>query len=423
MVKQLSETLYVLDTAVLQLTNRRDVSYGVEARGMASTAQHVRWGAADNQPNLMHRLIQNNNQVRAQLESARDMIYGSGLGFFRRVNENGQVRLDPFSDARLEDWMWETGLQNYCIAAINQRVDAANHFTRFEWDPAKRWYHLEISDAFVTRIALPEGGRITHYCTNPYFGEGRSYDDKATERLPAFDRRNPEANQVETVTILHSKEEIPGQPFYAFPSWWCAQEWIELANLIPTFHKSGITNGYNIKYLIRMPQDYFDKEGNRTADEKSVKKKWGDFSDNLSNWLAGKKNVNKTMLVKYLRGSDGKMLDNVDVIPLKNEMSDDAYARVWEMAGVSIANSMGILPTLAGVNPGKGNDSGSQIRVMADYQQHFRTPVHRHLVTEPIQHALRAMGYRDVVPLFKEVQITTLDANPTGAQAVVNSGS
>lgn len=117
------------------------------------------------------------------------------------------------------------------------------------------------------------------------------------------------------------------------------------------------------------------------------------------------------------------MSDNIDVIPLKNEMSDDAYSKVWEMSNLSIANSMGILPTLAGVSPGKGNDSGSQIRVMANYQQHFRTPVPRQTIIKPIRHAIRAMGFRDVIPMFKDVQITTLDKNPTGVQAAVNHGA
>ena len=114
------------------------------------------------------------------------------------------------------------------------------------------------------------------------------------------------------------------------------------------------------------------------------------------------------------------MLDNVDVQPLKNEMSDEAYEKVWEIANRSIANSIGLLPTLAGVNPGKGNDSGSQIRVMAEFQQHFRTPIHRHFVLEDVRLALRSLGYTDVIPKFQDVQITTLDANPTGSQAVIN---
>ena len=59
---------------------------------------------------------------------------------------------------------------------------------------------------------------------------------------------------------------------------------------------------------------------------------------------------------------------------------------------------------------------------MADYQQHFRTPIHRHIVLMSVNYALRMMGYRDVIAGFKEVQITTLDVVPTGAQAVINHG-
>jgi hypothetical protein len=197
-----------------------------------------------------------------------------------------------------------------------------------------------------------------------------------------------------------------------------------VANLIPLFHKSGLQNGYNIKYLIKMPMDYFDKEGGKDLTPKEVKAKWATFGENMRKWLSGVDNVNKGMLVRYLRGEDGKALDSIDVIPLKNEMSDDAYSKVWEMANVSITNAVGILPVLGGVTPGsKSGDSGSQVRTVADYQQHFRTPVQRQILLEPIQMALRIMGYKDVLPAFKEVQLTTLDKNPTGKQAVVNHGA
>ena len=83
-----------------------------------------------------------------------------------------------------------------------------------------------------------------------------------------------------------------------------------------------------------MPKDYFEGSGQRPLDEKETKKKWADFGANLDKWMAGDENVNKTMLVKYLRGTDGKAQDNVDVIPLKNEMSDTAYSLVWEMANI-----------------------------------------------------------------------------------------
>lgn len=426
MVTQISNNFFILNeggnnAALLQLTGSRDASFGGSAWPQYDAFEHVRWGSGDNQPNVMRSLIEKNTIVESLLESLRDMIYASGVGFFKKEVIDGKTRLTEFVDPRLEDWAWATDLQDYVVSAIAQRVDNANIFTKWRYDPMEDWFTLSVLDSFKTRIGRPEKGGGFHI--NPYFGFSKYFAPGDTEKLAAFDRNDLDFNKRKTATVSHSRHKLAGQPFYAFPSWWCAEEAIELANLIIAFHKNGILNGYNIKYLIRMPQDHFDKEGGRNVDSKMVKKRWNDFGDNLSNWLAGQKNVNKTMLVKYMRGSDGKAMDNVDVVPLKNEMSDDAYDKVFKNANQSIANSIGLLPTLAGVNPGSGNDSGSQIRVMADYQQHFRTPVHRLYVLKDINMALRLMGYKDVQAGFKEVQITTLDTNPTGAQAVVNQNN
>ncbi len=381
--------------------------------------RHVPWGQFDDQPNRMAKLVEQNNQVRPLLEATRDMIYGTGIGFFSRIVEGKKVHLEPFEDSQLTDWSYETELQNYAIAAINERVTNANHFTRFEFT-LEGLPLLSISDGFTTRIGRPVGGRVPCYWQNPTFG-GFACQQDLSQQIARFDRTDPTRN---VVSIFHSREHISGNPFYAFPSWWCSRDWIEVANLIPLFHKSGLKNGYNIKYLIKMPKDYFDMEGNRTLEPEEIRKKWAEFSNGLKGWLSGVDNVNKSLLVRYLRDNDGKATDAIDVIPMKNEMSDDAYGKVWEMANISITNAVGILPVLGGVTPGsKSGDSGSQVRTVADYQQHFRTPVQRQILLEPIQMALRIMGYKDVVPAFKEVQLTTLDKNPTGKEAVVNHNS
>lgn len=403
--------------AVVQLTNSRDQSFGVSALA-GGTGKHVFWGANDNKPNEMNRLKEQNNQVKPLLEAQRDMIYGSGLGFFKRIIADGKQQLEPYIDSQLLDWQFETELQDYIIGAINERVTNANPFTRFSFT-VNGMPILEVADSFATRIGRATKGKpVSEYFLNPNFGDRGSFNDADSISIPAFNKRDPKAN---IVSILHCREHISGNPWYDFPSWWLSKDWIELANLIPLFHKSGIKNGYNLKYLIKMPRDYFDKEGTKELDAKVIAGKWAAFGENLKQWLSGVDNVNKSLLTRYLRTEDGKALDSIDVVPLKNEMSDDAYSKVWEMANVSITNGVGILPVLGGVTPGsKSGDSGAQIRVVADYQQHFRTPVHRQIVLTPVVHALRLMGYTDVIPAFTGVQLTTLDANPNGKAAVVN---
>lgn len=423
-MESLSENTFLIPSeqngAVLQLVGRDQVFGSSLLLTHSSGLDHIPWGREDNQPNQMAKLVEQNNQVRPLLEASRDMIYGTGLGFFRKIYEGQTIKLEPYIDSKLEDWSYQTELANYIIAAINERVTNANHFTRFEFTP-EGLPLLSISGSFTTRIGRPVGNKVTTYLQNPWFGEGWGQALEKSEVMPAFDRRDPMRN---IVSIFHSREHISGNPFYAFPSWWCAREWIELANLIPLFHKSGLKNGYNIKYLIKMPKDYFDQEGGRDLEPAAIQAKWAKFGESLKSWLSGVDNVNKSLLVRYLRSEDNKALESIDVEPLKNEMSDDAYAKVNDMAGVAITNAAGILPVLGGVTPGsKSGDSGSQIRVVADYQQHFRTPVQRQILLEPVNMALRILGYTDVVPAFKEVQLTTLDKNPTGKEAIVNHGS
>jgi len=405
--------------AVVSLTGGRDQSFGVLSAQGGMTYAHVPWGANDDKPNEMNRLKAQNNQVEPLLEAMRDMIYGSGLGFFKQIIEDGKERLEPYIDAKLKDWAFETELQNYIIGSINERVTNANPFTRFEFTPDGMPL-LSVSDSFITRIGRPtaKGKPITEFHLNPNFGDRSSFNPNDSEKVPAFDKRNPKAN---IASILHCREHVSGQPFYDFASWWLSKDWIELANLIPLFHISGIKNGYNLKYLIKMPRDYFDKDGDKELDSKVVAAKWTAFGENLKKWLSGVDNVNKSLLVKYLRAEDGKALDSVDVVPIKNDAKDDAYSTVWEMANVSITNGVGILPVLGGVTPGsKSGDSGAQVRVVADYQQHYRTPIHRHIVLEPVVYALRILGYTDIVPAFKGITLTTLDKNPNGKEAVLN---
>jgi hypothetical protein len=419
---QLSNNVFVVETqntnAIVQLSGWRDQTYGASSIYQAKYdhLDHARWGAADNMPNAMRRLIEKNNQVRPELVTLRDMIYGSG-GCWKQIDSEGKIK--PFYDPKLAKWEKETKLARYEIAAINQLIDNANIFSRIEWDVVKGYPKLSISDSFHTRIQRPKdiSKGITHYQVNPYFGEMQHFDTKETATIPAF---SSEELDTDLVQILHSKEDIPGNPFYAFPTWWGSADWIELANMIPMFHKSGIKNGYNIKYLIKMPQDYFSGDGGQELTDKEVQDNWNKLEGKLKSMLSGEDKVNKSMLIKYMRGVDGKMMDNIDVIPLKNEMSDNAYSTILEMANLSIANSIGLLPTIAGVNPGKGNDSGSQIRVMADFQQAFRTVIPRTLITEAVNECVWKMGYENVFRWFDGITLTTLDANKEGKEDTSN---
>jgi hypothetical protein len=139
--------------AILQLTGSRDASFGGSKNWSQYDAlDHVRWGAGDNQPNVMRKAIEKNTTVQSLLESLRDMIYASGVAFYKKETVDGKSKVVEYTDSRLEDWSCHTDLQDYVISAINQRVDNANIFTKWQYDPINDWFLLSVLDSFKTRI-------------------------------------------------------------------------------------------------------------------------------------------------------------------------------------------------------------------------------------------------------------------------------
>lgn len=383
----------------------------------SSGVSHVPWGVMDNQPNTLAKLSAKNGQVLSTLDTLRDFLFGNGITFKKKVIEGDKV-VDTYEvyDPRLEDLMGEHKIQEEFLKAIVEYVTNANVFYRYELDTKTDLLKIGVSDCFFTRIKLDDK-KNRSYIYNPGFGQYGVISNESME-IPALDR-----SKKQLLAIDHKKIHRSGNPYYSYPAWWATQTWIELANLIPLFHKSGIENGYNLKYLIKMPKNYFDKDaGGKELTSKEIQNKWKEFSESMKKFLSGVDNVDKTILSKYTFGEDGKAMSGIEIEPIKNFMSDDAYTKVFEMSGLAIANAGNILPTMAGVNPGKGNDSGSQIRVMSDYQQHFRTAAIREVLLDPFKFWLKQNKFdRLIFPDIEAIQITTLNENKSGTQTTTSA--
>lgn len=421
-MKQIEENVFMIEhgqgDASFLLKQERDQVFGSGGVYAPSGITHVPWGVLDNQPNTLAKLAAKNGQVLATLDTVRDFLFGKGITFRKKIIEGDKlVGSYEYFNQRLDDLFGEHEINKVYMQAIVQYATNANVFFKHEVDIRRNEYKLGISDSFFTRILVDNQGN-RKYVTNPNFGNLGTNLAESTE-IPKFDPYNPRAS---FLSIQHQSIHRAGNPYYSYPAWWATETHIELANLIPLFHKSGLNNGYNIKYLIKMPKDYFDKEGGKELTSKEIAKKWTDWSEKMKKFLSGVENADKTMISRYIRDDAGKPLPAIEIEPIKNLMTDDAYSKVSEMTSLAISNAGGVLPTLAGIASGKGNDSGSQIRVMSDYQQHFRTPAVREILLAPIKVWLKENGFdRLVFPDIEATTITTLDTTKQGTQATTTS--
>ncbi|WP_428657583.1 hypothetical protein [Runella sp.] len=380
---------------------------------------HYPWGLRDDKPNQMHKLMSANDKALQLLRTQTKYIVGGGVGAFRKIVENRKTIYEPYETHELQDWMEAAEVQDFFKALAWQWSFSWNSFANISlsYQAGRFFARPTVRDLFTIRAGriLAGESRIQRFFLSDKFATPY-YNAAPKIAVPAFDPAFPTAF---AESIMHVKEPIPGQPFYAFAGWWGGEKWLEVSNLIPQFHISGLKNGYNIKYMIKIPVDYFIQQG--IIEEDAQRAAFATLQSNFDKWLSGVNNVNKALITRYFMDSTGKQVSGIIIEPLNNPLSDEAYTRVSTTADVAHASSHGILPSLAGIDTGsKLGGSGSELRLAYDYAK-MMTATDRQAQIKPILAAARISGVlpRDVTFQVIDAQMTTLDANPTGTQNVI----
>ncbi|RDC63276.1 hypothetical protein [Adhaeribacter pallidiroseus] len=382
----------------------------------------AKWGADNLKPQNMLHLVYGNHIKPQLIYTSRDFLLGSRLSIFERkivtnpTTGKNEIALEPVINPQLEDWLEETDADNYMRSAAYNLEFAHNVFTSFSLDTSSN-LTLKSWDCTDVRAAqmLAKQQNIEQYLLHP---DWANYKESDLANLPAFDRINPTKFGD---FMYHGRDRVPGQPYYDVPPWWGTEEWTRVSNLIPNFHKSGLKNGYNIKYHIKIPANYFDQF--KTNDEK--KKEETRLMGVMNEMLAGTENADKAFVSKFLVDANGKQIPGWEILPIENKMSDDAYTNVNNQSNIAHTSGHGIDPSLAGIDTGgKLGGSGSEKRI--SYQLHIalRTPNKRKILLEPFNKVAKPIlkwWPREQFIGFEDISLTTLDQNPTGQQKTVNN--
>lgn len=371
---------------------------------------HIQWGVRDDLPNRKMKLLQDNPTKMQLVITSRNFVIGAGIGVFKNTFnvETGEFELKPFYSKAIEMWLRQERIQNYASEAAFQQAFSGNIFTNLSYNRRTNTASLRVKDVFMTRAKSPEniGQPVSSYLLNPQFGMP-FFSIENNIPVAAY---NPAQPQRHLESIWHGKDDIPGQPHYAFKPWWFTETWTQITDLIAQFHINGLKNGYNIKYHIRIPEEYYDKLGDTIEEREAAK---DELSRNMDKWLAGVENVNKAMITHYLSEQYGTgKTAGIEIIELKNNLPDDAYTTLNETANRYQTSGHGVLPVLGGVDTGsKFGGSGSELRVAAQYHEDYNTYSDRHILTEPIRYAADMMGWDDDIVFWPKriLPIPTLD--------------
>jgi hypothetical protein len=411
---KLSKHVYVTQNALVEFKDGGRVKDAGPADAVDLSiglgSQHEPWGVKDAILKEMHDLCSDNPTKWRLIATRRDFVIGKGL----------QVGLDGMDEiaAKKSDQVKavKAFLKNNEVPELMRDLAfqlefSGRYFVKLTLDLQTQTVGaVELIDVFHCRPRKLESNenRISAYVLNPNFGT-KNFRLVDNQTIPAFDVKNPTRY---AVSIIDSREKIPGQIYHPFAFWWGTKWWTIVSNKVPRFHENGLENGYNLKYHVSIPDNYFEGENMTETQEEALKI---EVCEKMDETLRGK--TDSVLFTFHTIDVNGKEISGVKVTELANNMSDDAYTAIFNTANLAQASAHGIIPILAGIDTGsKLGGSGKEMEVAANYIQAFLVNGSRMLLLKLLEIFRDIEGWSEELTFeFENVQIYNFDVTPTAA--------
>jgi hypothetical protein len=411
--------------AVISISNSKNV-LRTKNKATIDGFNYEKFGSDDRLPDEILTAIWQNDFMPQLLHTEASFLHGAGLGVFRKRIVAGTAQypakeiIEPVYDESISKWMEQVHLEDYWLRACTQFVAGANVYTGFNLNIEGKPVELNVYDwpTMRSEIRNEKTGQIDAYLL---FGE-RVVKNGDKIKVQRIERYYQGIENHKSQFIFHATLPTSGQSNYGLPMWFGALETIKVLNRIPQFHSSGIDNGYNVKYHVKVPSVFLDQFGSQEEKDKA----WSQLQYDMDEMLCGAANVNKTILSKvFIDPMTNKPLPAFDIVPLQQVETGKQYLELSKDFRINAASSVGIHPNLANVDVGgKLGGSASEMRIAAQLHMTLRTPIPRAILMKPIKIAMKLMGFApDLFIAPKDVELTTLDNNPTGSQSVTTNAN
>jgi len=199
--------------------------------------------------------------------------------------------------------------------------------------------------------------------------------------------------------------------------------WMDVVNNIPEYKKAFSKNQLNIKYLVKISEEYFtrtygDDWKKFTVDKKIELRK--QLTNDIDEHLAGNKNAGKSIQVTVFKDKNNTWVDGISVEEIGNKNTGDGAGILDATAGnAEIMGAIGTDPNLMGVgipsgklNGGSGSDKREAFSILNSLFKSKRE------LTLDVWRMLRDYNEWDenLEGDFAVTELTTLDKNPTGSE-------
>lgn len=386
------------------------------------------WGVDNNTPSTREMLVADNNITPSLIATKRDITLGQELIAYKVKYENGEKVIDEIEmPAYVTDFFENSDMDidDYFRNAANQLIFHANVFTEFIRTKGGKITSIKVHKCKRIRAEeMDEFGKVNNYYWRGNWAAKRGGQNKYP--ISVIPNYNKDEKKKQPKFLLHTGDDLLNIDGYYFtPTWWGAKAWIELANCIPDFHQSNLKHGYNIRYHIEIPKDYFSQFNptqNTPVEIEESKKMETDAKrillGQLNDFLAGINNSGRAMVTEYeINRAMGKEFPGIKIKPLKVDLQDSALLELFEKSNQANVSAQGIHPTLANIETAGKLSSGSEIRNAFLLYVAIKTPLPRKILLKPLELVKKVNGWDKAIFFgFKDIVLQTLDENPTAIQ-------
>ena len=363
----------------------------------------VPWGADNNLPKNMRRILEKNNLAPGILERKLGLIYGQGpMLYTLDVQENERVQ-NWIQDEEIQDWLDSWDYRGFIRHMLMEYNHLKGCFVKYHSGKAVRlgkpWIHsLECVPSADCRLVWPKNdSRNMDDIEDIMVGDFDAYTNPSYKLYPVFDKWHPARHEV--AMKYHSMRSF-GRNFYSISSFYGSVPWMADANALPEIIAYLNNNMIAAAYIVHVPQGYWQEkrevivEKHPDYSEAQITRMLDDVKETLAQQIAevmaGKNNAGKFfMCVDFIDIDGHEQSWKIEPIEMNIDKYIDALAKISRIADSSTTSGLGLNPALANIIiDGKG-DSGSQMLYALKLFYGADTQIPEDIALEAINDAMR----------------------------------
>lgn len=377
--------------------------------------EYAIWGDDNLRPQKLFEYIEGNDLIPTLLDFKVRSFYGDGLIYGYDVVDE-VTGLDKFKrvvEPEVDEWLEKIAVERYLLSVAHDYYALKNAFAELSVSVGGRIENISCKDATMCRLSKQDAnGKINTVYVNANWDNGGTAENsiKVIAINPDFDI--PSQIQPGRNHIIPLRQQRRGRVYYDKAEWEALIEagWLDLATMIPQYKKKLMENQLSIKYHVQVP-DYWWKWKFKdwdSMDAKTQKEKKQEEVSNFVEFMKGTKNAGNVFFTafKYDERINKEFPGwkiNILEMPKGGEYLEDSQETDFH-----ITRAFGVDPTIVGIGPGKGHQSGSgsDKRVASNHYNQLTAADHD-IMLSPINIAARINGFNKYAEAGKRLYFMT----------------